>query len=45
MTYAARRDDVTAAVPAAVLYLKGDGSLRFFDVEGGVTARFPDASP
>ena len=26
---------------AAVLYLKGDGSLTFFDADGGVQARFP----
>jgi hypothetical protein len=26
---------------AAVLYLKGDGSLTFYDVAGAVTARFP----
>ena len=26
---------------AAVLYLKGDGSLRFFDEEGNVTSRVP----
>ena len=26
---------------AAVLYLEGDGSLRFFDEEGDVTAQFP----
>lgn len=27
---------------AAVLYLKGDGSLTFYDVDGGVRARIPD---
>ncbi len=27
---------------AAVLYLKGDGSLTLYDDEGGVTARFPE---
>jgi len=27
---------------AAVLYLRGDGSLTMYDPEGGVTARFPE---
>lgn len=27
---------------AAVLYLKGEGSLRFFDADGEVTTRLPD---
>ena len=30
-----------AAKGAAVLYLKGQGSLRFFDAEGQVTSRIP----
>ena len=30
---------------AAVLYLKGDGSLTLYDEDGGVTARFPEETP
>lgn len=30
---------------AAVLYLKGDGSLRFFDIDGTVTDQFPGTEP
>jgi hypothetical protein len=28
---------------AAVLYLRGDGSLTMYDTDGAVTARFPEA--
>ena len=28
---------------AAVLYLKGDGSLTLYDADGSVTSRFPEA--
>ena len=30
---------------AAVLYLRGDGSLTMYDEDGGVTARFPGDAP
>lgn len=30
---------------AAVLYLRGDGSLTFYDDKGGVTARVPGGRP
>jgi hypothetical protein len=30
---------------AAVLYLKGDGSLTFYDTEGQVTHRVPESAP
>lgn len=30
---------------AAVLYLRGDGSLTFYDDAGGVTARLPGGQP